>query len=141
MKLTFKQIMGAVLFAALSSAVINATIFFIFKAMGIFDASIIDPKSNTSLTIAPVLMASIMPSLVAGLVFFLFEKYSKNGFKIFSIISIILVLASLFSPFSIPNVSIGFAIGLNLMHLLVAGNVLFFLKRAKKLNSLRLNLN
>jgi mannose/fructose/N-acetylgalactosamine-specific phosphotransferase system component IID len=132
MKLTFKQIMGAVVFAALSSAVINATIFFIFKAMGIFDATIIDPKSNASLTIAPVLMASIMPSLVAGLVFFLFEKYSKNGFKIFSIISIILVLASLFSPFSIPNVSMGFAIGLNLMHLAVAGNVLFFINRAKK---------
>ena len=132
MKLTFKQIMGAVLFAALSSTVIDAIIFFVFKGLGIFDETIIDPASKATLTIAPVVMASIMPSIVAGLVFFLFEKFSNNGFKIFSIVSIVLVLLSLISPFNIPNVAMGFAIGLNLMHLVVAANVLFFINRAKK---------
>lgn len=132
MKLTFKQIMGAILFAALSSAVINAIIFFIFRGLGIFDETIIDPSSKATLTIVPVLISSIIPSIIAGLVFFLFEKYSKNGFKFFTILSIILVLLSLMSPFKIPNVAMGFVVGLNLMHLVVAGNVLFFLNRARK---------
>jgi len=49
MKLTFKQIMGAILFAALSSAVINAIIFFIFRGLGIFDETVIDPASKATL--------------------------------------------------------------------------------------------
>ncbi|MFN5148618.1 MAG: DUF6069 family protein, partial [Flavobacteriia bacterium] len=53
--------------------------------------------------------------------------------KIFSIISIVLLILSFANPFmGIPNVTIGYGIVLNVMHVVVAFSLLFFLKRAKK---------
>lgn len=129
-KLTIGQSFRAGLIAALVAAVINTLVFFIFKAMGIFTETIlIDGK--VPLTIAPVLMSSIVPTLVATLVFFLFEKFSNKGFRNFRILSIVLLLVSLFSPLSIPNITMAYIVGLDIMHVVVALLLLYFIQKAK----------
>ena len=131
-KLSFKQIITAGAIAAGCSAVINALLFFTFHAAGVLsDTILIQP--GQPLTVVPIIMASILPSLIGASIFFLFEKYSANGFKIFSIISLILLVLSFANPFmGIPGVTIGYGIVLNVMHVVVALSLLFFLKRAKK---------
>jgi Family of unknown function (DUF6069) len=131
-KLSFKQIITAGAIAGLCSMVINALLFLTFHAAGVLSDTIL-MQPGQPLTIVPIIMASILPSLIGASIFFLFEKYSANGFKIFSIISLILLVLSFVNPFmGIPGVTIGYGIVLNVMHVVVALSLLYFIKRAKK---------
>jgi hypothetical protein len=128
-KLSIGQSLKAGLLTAGAAAITNVIIFFIFKSAGIFtDTILIDGK--VPLTILTVVFSSVLPTLIASLVFFLFEKFSSKGYRNFSILSVVLVTLSLFSPFSIPNVSTGFALGLDVMHLTIVFYLLYFLKKA-----------
>ncbi len=131
-KLSFKQIITAGLTAAVVAAVINAILFFVFHSLGtITDDIFVQP--NQPLTIVPVIMASIVPSIVASLVFFLMEKYTNNGFRVFSIISILFMLASLAGPFmGIKGITTGYALVLCAMHIVVTVCLLYFFSRANK---------
>ena len=134
-KLNFKQVMMAGLSAAAVSAIINAILFFIFKAIGwITDDILVQP--NQSLTVVPVIISSIIPALIAALVFFLFEKYTMNGYRNFSIVTIILMLLSLAVPFNgIPNVTTKYSLALGSMHIVVPLVLLYFINRSKKSNA------
>jgi len=128
-KLSFGQSMKAGLLTAVAAIITNVIIFFIFKSAGIFtDTILIDGK--VQLTVLPIVISSTVPTLIAALVFFLFEKFSSKGYRNFSILSVVLVILSLFSPFSIPNVTTGFALGLDVMHLTIVFYLLYFLKKA-----------
>ena len=129
-KLSFKQIITAGAKAAVVAAGINTILFFIFRAAGFITDSIL--VENKALTVTPIIMASIFPALIGACVFFLFEKFSNNGFKIFSIIAIILLILSFGNPFfGIPNVTIAYGIALDIMHVTVALPLLYFIKKAK----------
>lgn len=120
--------------AAAVSATINAILFFLFKAIGwITDDIFVQP--NQPLTVMPVIISSVLPTLIGSIVFFLFEKFTKNGFKIFGILSIALMLLSLVTPFvGIPSVTIEYALALEPMHFVVALSLLYFISRSKKSN-------
>lgn len=122
------------LMAAVSAAVINAVLFLILHAAGIFTDNIF-VQPGQALSVVPVLFSSILPTLIASIVFFLFEKYSKNGFRNFGILAIVLLLLSFANPFIIPGVTLPYAIGLNFMHVIVVSALLFWINRSKKQNT------
>lgn len=134
-KLTFKQSLIAGLMAAFASTIVNGLLFYIFHAMGIIvDTIFIQP--NQPMTIVPIIISSIVPTILAAIVFFLFEKYTNNGFKIFRIVSFVLLVLSFLNPFmAIQGVTIGYAIALNLMHVVVVWALLFFIGKNVKNNS------
>jgi hypothetical protein len=131
-KLNFKQSMSAGLQAALAAFVINGALFYIFHFSGIInDDILIDGKQP--LTIVPIIFSCLIPSLMAALVFFFMEKFTNNGYVIFSIVALVLLLLSFLSPFmTIKGISVGYGIALNLMHIVVALSVLYFIKKALK---------
>ena len=129
-KLSFKQSLMAGLWAAITASVINAILFFIYHAAGVItDTILVQP--GKPLSVIPVIVTSIIPTLIASMVFFLFEKYTQKGFKIFTIVSIALLILSFLSPFmGIPGVSIGYALALCTMHVVVAASLLYFIKKS-----------
>ncbi len=131
---TFPQIMKATLLAISTSIGINALLFLVFHSTGVIDDSIfVQPEQP--LTLLPVVLASTFPTFIGALIFFLFAKFSKKGLLWFSILSLVLVVLSLASPFTnIPNVTFGYACVLDIMHIVVAGSLLFFLNRLVKAN-------
>lgn len=131
-KLNFKQSLIAGLLAGITAAVINAVLFLVFHTADVISDNIyVTPGQQ--MTIVPVIMASIVPSLIASIVFFLFEKFTNNGFKIFAIIAIALMVLSLYSPFTvIPGVTTGYALVLCIMHIVVATCILYFIYRKKQ---------
>jgi Family of unknown function (DUF6069) len=132
LKLNLKQSFVAGLLAGVTAGVINAALFLIFHSAGVISDSIY-PQPNEPMTIVSVIMASFVPAIIASLVFFLFEKFTNKGFKIFVIISLILMLLSLYSPFAvIPGVTTGYSMVLCVMHIVVALSILFFIRRAKR---------
>ena len=131
-KINFKQIITAGAIASCVSLIFNSLLFFIFHSVGIIsDTVFVQP--NEPLTIVHITISSIFPTLVGACVFFLFEKFTNNGFKIFGIVALILMLLSLTSPFmAIKEMPIAYGIVLDVMHIVVALSLLFFIKRAKK---------
>ncbi len=122
--------MTAGLQAAAAALVINGILFYAFRFAGVIqDDILIDGKQP--LTIVPIIFSCLIPSLMAALVFYLMEKFTNNGYVIFSIVSIFLLLLSFLSPFmNIKGISVGYGIVLNLMHVVVALAVLYFIKKA-----------
>lgn len=130
MKVNLQQSITAGAIAGGVAAVINAVLFFIFHSLGVLTDDIF-VQPNQSLTVVPVIVSSILPSIIGSIVFFLIEKFTNNGFGIFRIVSIVLLILSLVSPFmQIPNVTTGFAIVLDVMHVVVAFSVLYFINRS-----------
>ena len=131
-KLTFLQSIQAGLLAGVVSAVINAVLFFVFHAVGVLhDGVYVQP--NQPLTVMPVIMASLVPSIIGSIVFFLIERFTNNGYRIFSILAITLAVLSLFSTFTVPvNVTLGYSLVLCVMHLVVAFVLVYFIGRSVK---------
>ena len=134
-KLTFKDSFMAGLMAAVAATVVNAILFFVFHATGVIsDTIFIQP--NQPMTIVPIIISSILPTLIATLVFFLLEKYTKSGFKVFRIISIVLLVLSFINPFvGIVGVTVGYAVVLNIMHIVVVAALLYFIGKSIKKNT------
>lgn len=131
-KLNLKQSLFAGLLAGIAAAVINAALFVVFHSAGIISDNIF-PQPGEPLTIVPVIMSSTFPLLIGSVVFYLFERFTSSGFKIFAVIALVLVVLSLVSPFTmIPNVTFGYASVLCLMHVTAALPLLYFIRRAKQ---------
>jgi hypothetical protein len=129
-KLTFKKIIVAGLWAGITAAIINVIVFFVFHSTGVITDTIFI-KPNLPLNPLPVLIVSIAPSVIGSIVFFVLEKYTNNGFRYFSILAAVLLVASFFQPFkAIPGVTVGYALTLNFMHIVVAGSLFYFIKRS-----------
>lgn len=134
-KINFKQTFMAGLMAAGAATVVNAILFLVFHAAGIIvDTIFIQP--NQPMTIVPIIISSIVPTLIATLVFFLLEKFTKNGYKIFRIVAIVLMLVTFINPFmGIQGVTMGYAIALNIMHVVVVSSLLYFIGKSVKKNA------
>lgn len=130
-KLNLKQSLFAGLSAGIAAAIINAVLFVVFHTAGVISNNIY-PQPGQPLTVLPVIMASIVPLIIGSGVFYLFERFLTNGFKIFAIIALVLMVLSLFSPFTIiPNVTLGYSLVLCAMHVVAALSLLYFIRRAK----------
>jgi Family of unknown function (DUF6069) len=128
-KLSFNAILMAGLKAAGVSIILNAVLFYTFHAAGVLtDDIMIQP--GQPLTIVPVLMSSLVPSLIGACVYFLFDKFSKNGWRNFRILALVLFVVTLANPFmGIPGVTTSYAVVLDLMHVVVAGALVYFLSK------------
>lgn len=119
-----RKVLYPALAAGLVAAAINAVLFWVGSATGAVPADLIIPNAGQPLTIVPVIISSILPALVAGLVFFLLIRFTRNPLRIFNWVAAIVLILSFSSPFTIPNVPAGMAVVLELMHVVVAGSVL-----------------
>ena len=133
-KLNFKPSILAGVYASAVSLIVNVALFYIFHGAGVIsDTIFVSP--NEPLTVVPVVMASILPLIIGSIIFFLIEKYSRNGYKIFSIIAIIFALLSCFGPFTaISGITTGYALVLCAMHITPAASLLIFINKAEKNN-------
>lgn len=111
------QTLKAGLYSGLIAAVINNLYGFIYKTVTGIQAAIINPVS--------ISLSSILPLVIAGLVFYFLASKLKNGATVFSIASIVLGVLSLYSSFQpvLPDGSAvpqGFALLTAPMHIVAA---------------------
>lgn len=122
--------------AAGAAAAFNAVLFLIGNALGLMDPSvgIAGPDGSIqAITLVPVIMASIIPSLLAGVLLAVLNRFSAQPLRIFGIVTLVLLVLSMANPFlGIPNVPMGMALWLDLMHLMVAGTVWYAFSRYTK---------
>jgi glucan phosphoethanolaminetransferase (alkaline phosphatase superfamily) len=129
-KIASKKLLTVAPLAAITAAAVNAALFFIGKATGLISDSVLIQPANQPMSLIPVLISSILPTLLAGGVLALLNRFASAPLRIFNIIAAVLLVLSFISPFaSIPNVPIGMSIWLNVMHVVVAGAVVFAFNR------------
>lgn len=125
LKINTSSLLKVAPLAALAAAVINAVLYFIGDAAGLMDKTVGVPGPDgqvEAITLAPVIMSSVIPTLIAAGVLVLLNRFTANPLRIYGIVTIVLFVVTLANPFlGIPNIPIGMGIWLNLMHAVVAG--------------------
>lgn len=129
--LQFKSMLKPMLWAAGVGVVINVILYFVGTSTGMISTTIPVTPDGQSFALPPVIIASIVPVFVAGLVYWLMSKWIGGYQRWFTILSVVLLVLSFASPFSVPDMPTSMAIILNLMHLVVGGAVLYFFRAAK----------
>ena len=125
-KITAKKLLWAAPLAGAIAAGINSVLFLIGSAIGLIDAAVLVPGLNGPITIGPIIMSSVVPSLIAGLVLGGMNYFLNKPFKVFRIVALVLVVLSFANPFmGIPGIPLGMGIWLNVMHVVVAGTVVY----------------
>jgi len=122
------------LLAGLIAALLNLAIFFISTFIGGISNNVLLPDGNP-LRIAPVVISTLLSSLIASLVLFTLSKFIKNPIKIFLIIGFIFLIVSMAGPFGTPYLPIGMRITLALMHILAGSIIIYGLTNKTNANS------
>jgi hypothetical protein len=129
-KIIAKNLLWAAPLAGAIAAVINSVLFFIGSSSGLIDSSILIPGANAPLTVVPVIASSIIPSIIAGLVLAGLNYFLSKPWRVFTIIAAVLLVVTFANPFmGIPGIPLGMGIWLNVMHVVVAGSVLYCFNR------------
>jgi hypothetical protein len=129
MKVQLLQYLKVGLFAGLAAALINAILFVVFRRVGVITDSVLLPN-NQSMTLGPIIISSLIPSVLGSLAYYLLAHFTRNGYRYFTILAVLLLVASFANPFfGIPNVTVPYAIALNVMHVVVVACLLYSLKK------------
>lgn len=119
------------LMAGVVAAVINAVLYLITSAMGFFPSSVITPAGQP-FSLIPVIAMSLLPSVVAGIVYALIARFAQNPNRIFLWVAAAVFVFMFFSPFSLKGAPTGMIVTLEIMHVVVAGLVVYFLTRLSR---------
>lgn len=131
--ISLKKLLIAAVKAGALAAVINAILFFLFKSVGIITDDVVLEPENEPMTVIPVIISSLVPSLLSAFVLYAFLRYFGNGFTAFVGVSIVFLLLSFGNPFlAIPNVTVPYGVALNTMHVVVALSLFYFYRREVK---------
>ena len=83
---------------------------------------------SAPLNVIAVVLASLIPALVAGVVYWLLSKFTRNGRRSFLILSVFIFLLSLAGPLTLP-VTFATQLTLNLMHIVAGAAIVGALTR------------
>ncbi|MEN9828062.1 MAG: hypothetical protein RJA11_678 [Bacteroidota bacterium] len=127
--ITLKSTLIKGLMAGLAAAIMNSALFYAFKNLGAINDTV-QIMPGEPLGVHNAIISSIISSLIASIVYFVIALFARDAFRIFQRIAWIMLLLSFFSPFLfIPEVPVGYAISLNIMHIVVAAAVIYIMKK------------
>ena len=127
--ITLKSSLIKGLMAGFAAAIMNSALYYAFKNLGAINDTV-KIMPGESLGVHNAIISSIISSVIASIVYFVIALFARDAFRIFQRIAWIMLLLSFFSPFLfIPEVPVGYAISLNIMHIVVAAAVIYIMKR------------
>ena len=128
-KVSFQQALMAGLYALIIATVGNVIVFYVSTSLNALTSDFL-LQDGKPLTVFHAIFSTVMSTVVAILVFYLLERFTKMGYKLFLIVSVIIFVLFAIPPFQIPGVSTAYAIALEVMHVVVVVPLLFFINRA-----------
>ncbi len=127
--ITLKSSLIKGLLAGLAASIMNSALFYAFKNLGAINDTV-QIMPGEPLGVHNAIISSIISSVIASAVYFVIALFARDAFRIFQRIAWIILLLSFFSPFLfIPEVPVGYAISLNIMHIVVAAAVIYIMKK------------
>ncbi len=127
--ITLKSSLIKGLLAGLAASIMNSALFYAFKNLGAINDTV-QIMPGEPLGVHNAIISSIISSVIASAIYFVIALFARDAFRIFQRIAWIMLLLSFFSPFLfIPEVPVGYAISLNIMHIVVAAAVIYIMKK------------
>jgi len=127
--ITLKSSLIKGLMAGLAAAIMNSALFYAFKNLGAINDTV-QIMPGEPLGVHNAIISSIFSSVIASIVYFVISLFARDAFRIFQRTAWIMLLLSFFSPFLfIPEVPVGYAISLNIMHIVVAAAIIYIMKK------------
>jgi hypothetical protein len=123
-----RRIPLAVLVAAAVGTVANVILLLIGQATGAIGDNVTLPNGQTFGAAAVILM-TIGPTMAAGVFYAILGAIGRirRPITVFRVVALVVLVFSFTSPFSIPGVSAGFIIFLELMHIAAAAAIVWSL--------------
>jgi hypothetical protein len=129
MKVRLLASLKAGLLAGLAAALVNAILFFFFRQAGVITDSVLLPNQQP-MTVVPIIVSSLIPALLGSVAYYLLARFTKDGYRYFTIIASVLLILSFVNPFfGIPGVTVPYALALNVMHVVVVAALLYALRK------------
>jgi len=116
--------------AAAVSVVVNVVLFFVGTAIDAFPPDVLVPGTAAPMTVTPVAIMSVLPILVATLVYTIMSRFTDTPNRWFNILAAIVFVAMLFTPFTIPGAPTLMIVFLEVMHVVTAVAAVYFLNRS-----------
>lgn len=119
---THASLWRAGLIAAIISSVGNGIVYGIGRAADTIPQSVMvdTPTGEDPITFAPVIMFSILPVIIATLLYAVLLRSTQRPARMFWIIGTVVLVASFISPLTIPDAPAKMIVTLNLMHVVTA---------------------
>jgi hypothetical protein len=117
--------------AAAPAAVINAVVFALAVAVGVFPSLTFQPDVGAQMSVEPVLLVSVVGALAGVGAFALLRRRVARPVPIFLWVAATVLLLSFAAPFAMPGTGLMQALVLNAMHAVVAGLVVWAMLRAQ----------
>ena len=109
--------LGALL-AAVVAVVANALIYVVASALGVILQSVVLPAPISGpLSVGPVVIASIIGTVAAAIVFAVIGVAARRPVRLFRIVATVALVLSLVMPATIPGAPIGMILSLMSMHI------------------------
>ncbi|MFP4090007.1 MAG: DUF6069 family protein [Cyclobacteriaceae bacterium] len=128
-QISIKRLLWASPLAGVAAALVNAIVFYIASAAGAIPPDIIVPNANEAITVVPVMMASFMAAIAAGIILAILAVLTRRPAKYFIAIAVIMLVLSFYTPLTIPEAIIPMILVLNMMHVVAAAVIVWILLR------------
>lgn len=102
---------------ALAAAVANALVYLIATAMRVIPSGFIIPGPGTPLTLGMVVGSTVVPALLAGVVFALLGRFTRRPTRNFVVLSGVFLALSFVTPLTIPGAPLPMVLAMELMHI------------------------
>jgi hypothetical protein len=108
------------LLAGLGAAVANVVVYYIVSAAGAIPQTVLIPGMNLPVTVVPVILNSIVPAILAGVLLALLNRFTRRPVRIFRIVAAVLLVLSFANPLTIPGAPLSMILALDFMHIVAA---------------------
>lgn len=116
--ISWKRMPFAALLAALGAAGINAIVYFVVSTLGFIPENlpVPTPGGERPLTLAPVVIGSVVGAIGAAVVFALIGLVARRPLMLFGIVATVALVLSLAAPLTIPGAPLSMVLSLEVMH-------------------------
>ena len=114
-----KRVFKNAVIAAVLTAIANAIVYKIALAMDVPLQITIGTTPTETITLMPVILNSVVPALVAAVIYIALAKWTKNPQKIFKVIAVVVFILSLAGPI-LGDATTSTKITLTIMHVIAA---------------------
>ena len=119
-RVAWSRLLWVVPLIALAAAAANALVYLVATAVEAIPSGFVIPGPGTPLTLGMVVGSTVVPALVAGVVFALLGRFTRRPVRNFVVLAAVLLVLSFITPLTIPGAPLSMILAMELMHVVAA---------------------
>ena len=117
-RIAYRKLPWVALLAALIAAVTNTLVYFAASGLGFIPQSVLitTPSGEHPLTVAPVVVSSVVGAIGAAIVFAIIGLFAPRPVRLFRTVATVVLVLSFAMPLTIPGAPVAMILSLEVMH-------------------------